>query len=44
MNNLGFNVGDKLYCHTTGRMNGDGELFAIKGEYYTISSFVLHLC
>ena len=34
---MNFKVGDKLYCHTTGRMKTSGELFAIKGEGYTIS-------
>lgn len=30
-------TGDKLYCHTTGRMIHCGTIFAIKGEYYPIT-------
>jgi hypothetical protein len=37
MNNLGFKVGGKVYCHTTGRMRNSGEIFALKGESYIIS-------
>ena len=29
-------VGDKILCHTTGRMSAGRELFALKGRYYTV--------
>ena len=33
-------IGDLIYCHTTGHMSGDGEVFCIKGEYYQVTGFV----
>ena len=31
-------VGDKIYCHTTGKMNGDGVVYAIEGRWYELVS------
>lgn len=31
-------IGEYIYCHTTGRMNGDGEVFAYKGKKYKVDS------
>lgn len=30
-------IGEYIYCHTTGRMNGDGEIFVYKGCRYKIT-------
>ena len=30
-------AGDYIYCHTTGRMNQSGEVFAYRGESYEVT-------